>query len=69
MQLEGVVKPGNFDNLDFDDESSSSNDKNENENENKNVDENMILSLSSSNSLVSKTAFASTLTSMTVKGR
>ena len=69
MQLEEVMKPDNFDNLDFDNESSSSNNKNENKNENENVDENVILSLSSSNSSVSKITFTSTFTSMTVKNR
>ena len=70
MQLEKVMKPGNFDNLDFDDESSSSDD-NENENESKNVGENVILSLNSSNSLISKITLTSTLTStnLTVKDR
>ena len=63
MQLERVIKSDNFDNLDFDDESSN-NDDDENENENKNIDENVILSFSSSNSLISETAFTLTLTSM-----
>ena len=50
MQLEKVMKPDNFDNLDFDNESSSS------ENENENVDENEILLLSSLNSLTNEIA-------------
>src|SRR2546430_16438152 len=34
MQLGGVMEPGNFNNLDFDDECSSSEDENEDEDEN-----------------------------------
>ena len=65
MQLERVMKSGNFDNFDdFDDESSSS----KNENESENVDENEILPLSSPNSLTSETAPAPT-TNSTEKGR
>src|SRR5437667_10296395 len=63
MQLEKVMKSGNFDNFDdFDDESSSS--ENENENENENIDENEILSLSLSNSSATVSEIAFTLTSM-----
>ena len=66
-QLEEVIKSDNFDNLDFDNESSSSDDENENENKSKNVDENIILSLSSSNSLISEITLTST--NLTVKDR
>ena len=62
MQLERVIKSGNFGNLNFDDESSSS------KNENENVDENEILSLNSSNSLTSETALTSTM-NLTEKNR
>ncbi len=71
MQLGGVVEPGNFDNLDFDDESSSSDDEDENEDEGENVGENAILPPSSPNPPASEAAPASTPTptNSTVKGR